>query len=151
MNSVADIEKLLNPVLNEEKMELVDIQYVREHGKMVLRLFIDKDGGMRLDDCEHMSDKVGTLLDNSGVLSDSYILEISSPGLDRVLKKEKDFIKFIGKKAKVTLHEPMDGQRNFKGEILSAGNGQIKISDVTGKTVDIFIEKISKARLEPDI
>ncbi|MBN1823629.1 MAG: ribosome maturation factor RimP [Endomicrobiales bacterium] len=151
MNRLEEIEKTITPILEQEKMELVDLQYAGESGRKVLRVFIDKEGGVRLDDCERMSSVIGAVLDKSDPITEPYVLEVSSPGLDRVLKKEKDFVKFKGKKARISLFAPVDGQRNFSGPILEAGGGKIKIDDVTGKTVELELDRIARARLEPEI
>ena len=89
------VEKLLEPVLAENKIELVDVEYVRERN-WVLRVFIDKEGGVDLNDCQEISEKAGAVLDEADVISDNYMLEVSSPGLDRVIKKDKDFIRYTG-------------------------------------------------------
>lgn len=151
MSIIKKIEDLITNLLAEEKMELVDLQYVTASGKKNLRIFLDKEGGIKLDDCEHMTNVIGSVLDESGLLPDSYILEISSPGLDRVLKKEKDFIRFIGSKIKVTVYTPINGQRNFLGKIISVENGDITLDDINSKNIVISIDKIVKARLEPEI
>jgi ribosome maturation factor RimP len=90
-------------------------------------------------------------VDASNIIQDGYVLEVSSPGLDRVLKKENDFVRFKGKTAKISVFEPINGQRNFIGEILSAENGSVALKDSSGKTVEIKIDKMARARLEPDI
>jgi ribosome maturation factor RimP len=151
MGIIADIEVLIAPVLEQKKMELVDIQLTSEHGKKLLRLFIDKEGGFSLGDCEVMSDELGKLFDDTDVIKASYILEISSPGLNRVLKKEKDFNRFKGKKAKINVFAPIDGQRNFMGDIVSASGGKVTVEDIHSKTVTIPIDNIAIARLEPEL
>ena len=148
---ISKIEGLITPLLLEDKAELVDIQYAVEFGKKVIRVFLDKENGIKLSDCSLYSVSIGDAIDKAGIFADNYTLEVSSPGMDRVLKKEKDFARFKGKCAKVAVNVPLNGQRNFKGEILDAANGRIKISDVTGKTADIDISNIQKARLEPEI
>lgn len=151
--SIADkIETLIAPLLEKEKMELVDIQYAHEGGRNVLRVFLDKEGGIMLGDCERMSREIGDIADNSGIISQAYVLEISSPGIDRVLKKEKDFVRFTGCRAHISLFAPIDGQRNFIGKIVSAGNGSLTVSDnSTNKTLTISLAAIARARLEPEI
>ena len=139
------------PLVEANKMELVDVQFSTEHGQKILRVFLDKEGGFGLGDCEEMSRQIGEAIDKSDFLNYSYVLEVSSPGLERVLKKEKDFLKFVGQKAKVTVFEPIDGQRNFQGNILSAKDGRVEIDDVTGKVVSIEIAKIARAKLSPEI
>jgi len=151
MDIIKEIERIIDPLVAAEKMEIVDVQYASEHGRKVLRIFLDKEGGFGLSDCTKMSEKIGNLLDQSNAVPDSYVLEISSPGLDRALKKEKDFVKFIGRKARVSVYAPIDGQRNFVGAILTAGNGSVTIDDVTGKKVSLALDIIAKARLEPEL
>ena len=151
MNLIEQIEGSLAALLETEKAELVDIQITGERGSKLVRVFLDKDGGINLSDCETMSRKIGEELDKTDIFPGGYILEVSSPGIDRVLKKEKDFIRFMGKKARVTVFAPIDGQRNFCGEILSFENNAVTINDVTGKQVAIQLDKIARARLEPEI
>jgi ribosome maturation factor RimP len=118
----------------------------------VLRVFLDQPGGIRLSDCEKMSDKIGAVLDEKDVLAGAYVLEISSPGLDRVLKNEKDFARFKGQKARITVYAPIEGQRHFLGEIIATEKDAVTIQDVSmEKTVRIEMDKIAQARLEPDI
>ena len=96
------VEALLTPVLAERGLELTDVEYVRERN-WFLRIYIDKDGGVDLNDCQEVSEKVGVLLDEADLISDNYMLEVSSPGLDRVLKKDKDFIRYTGEEVDVKL------------------------------------------------
>jgi len=152
MSVISKIEELLVPFLEGERMELVDVQIAVESGKKLVRVFLDKEGGVTLDDCAAMSDKLGTLIDESGILPDAYVLEVSSPGIDRVLKNEKDFLRFKGRKARISVFEPVDGQRNFVGKILSFEAGSVTIEDATaGKAVTIALNKIARARLEPEL
>ena len=88
------VEKLLEPGLEREGLELVDVEYVRERN-WILRIYIDKEGGVDLNDCQTVSEKAGMLLDEADLIPDNYMLEVSSPGLDRVLKKDKDFIRAL--------------------------------------------------------
>jgi ribosome maturation factor RimP len=151
MNKIKEIENLIVPTILQEGMELVDLHYLAEHGKKVVRVFLDKPGGITLGDCEKMSDKLGAVLDKSNVVPDAYVLEVSSPGLDRVLKKDADFVRFKGQKARISVFAPIDGQRNFIGKIVAAGNGSVTLEDDTGKQVSIAVDIIARARLEPDI
>lgn len=151
MSIIKEIEDKIAPFVELEGMEVVDVQYVSEHGRKVLRIFLDKLGGVTLQDCEEMSGKLGELIDESNIIHESYVLEVSSPGLDRVLKKSKDFIRFTGSKARISLYAPLDGQRNFLGRIISVNNDIIEIEDVSGRRAKIPISSMAKARLEPDI
>ena len=111
-NQIEDkVETLMQEVLQGTEFELVDVEYVKERD-WYLRVFVDKDGGIDLDDCKILSEKLGELLDKESVINDSYILEMSSPGLDRVLKKDRDFVRESGKTVDVTLYAPIEG-KNF--------------------------------------
>jgi ribosome maturation factor RimP len=150
--SKADIaEQCIEPLAAAEQMEIVDVQFVVEQGKKVLRFFLDKNGGITLSDCERMSGLIGDTLEASGKFSEAYVLEVSSPGVDRVLKKEKDFVRFAGQRAKISVFAPVNGQRNFLGVIVSAANGAVTIDDESGKKVTLPLEAIARARLEPSI
>lgn len=151
MSKINELEQLIAPFLENESFELVDLQYVTESDRKVLRIFVDKEGGIKLCDCEYLSGKVGDLLDKADIIPDSYVLEVSSPGLDRILKKEKDFIKFIGKKARITTFAPVSGQKNFIGEIVSCTCGKLVINDVSTGKRDIELQMIARARLEPEL
>ena len=152
MSVISKLEDLLGPFLEGERMELVDLQIAVESGKKLVRVFIDREGGVTLDDCAAMSDRLGAIIDESGILPEAYVLEVSSPGIDRVLKKEKDFLRFKGHKARINLFEPVDGQRNFVGKIVTFEAGNVTIEDATsGRNVTIALNKIARARLEPEI
>lgn len=151
MSKIEELESFLSPLVEAESMELVDVQYLSECGKKVLRVFIDKEGGINLSDCERLSSVIGDALDNNPVIPSAYVLEVSSPGIDRALKKEKDFIKYTGSRCRINLFSPIEGQRNFFCKILEVSEGKIKVYDSTGKTVNIEISKIAKARLEPEV
>src|SRR5437016_1113302 len=103
------IEQAVTPLLDQEKAELVDLKFVQEGHRWVLKLFLDKPGGITLDDCAYFSDRIGSVLDESNAIGKSYVLEVSSPGIDRVVKKEKDFKRFAGQPVKVRLKLPQNG------------------------------------------
>ena len=152
MSKIKELEQLLTPLLEKELAELVDLQYVSEAGGKVLRVFVDKEGGIKLSDCEYLSNRIGECLDEANIIPDSYVLEVSSPGLDRILKSEKDFVKFLGKKARVTTYVPVGGQKNFLGLIVSCTAEKLVISDESSeKQVEIELQMIARARLEPEI
>ena len=145
------LESLIATVAQPAQMEVIDVQALRENGKRVIQVFLDKDGGITLSDCERMSKDIGEAIDDAGIVPDDYVLEVSSPGLDRVLKKENDFVRFAGQRVRVTVAEPINGQRNFCGPILSCSAGMLEIDDVTGKTVVLPLVSIVKARLDPEL
>ena len=109
------VETWLLPLLEELHFELVDVEYVREVGVWYLRAYIDKEGGIAVDDCEVVSRKLGEWLDREDFINDSYILEVSSPGLGRPLKKEKDFIRNTGKNVEIKLYKPLNKQKEYTG------------------------------------
>lgn len=124
---IKEIELLIAPLLEQESAELVDLKLAKEGPKWVLRVFLDKPEGITLDDCAYFSDRIGALLDSSNAIDRSYLLEISSPGLDRIIKKEKDFERFSGRAIKLRLKVPEQGQRNFKGKLLGFSDGKLAV------------------------
>lgn len=144
-------EALLEPFLEGQGIEVVDVEYVRERD-WILRIFIDKEGGVSLDDCQKVSEEAGRLLDEKDLISDNYMLEVSSPGLDRVLKKDKDFIRYAGEEVDIKLYAPLDGAK--KGEkMLTAKllglteSGDLSLSLKDGTDMTLERSKISQVRL----
>lgn len=124
--------------MEEYGFELVDVEYVKEGGTWYLRAYIDKPGGINIQDCESVSRRLSDLLDEKDFISDSYVLEVSSPGLGRPLKKEKDFARSMGEEVDVRTYRMIDGQKEFTG-ILSGYDGSsvtIAMEDGTRKTFD---------------
>lgn len=133
-------------MLAESGFELVDLKVLKQGPKLLLQFFIDRiDGGITLDDCGKMSEKIGSYIDMNDMVSGGYILEVSSPGMDRVLRKEKDFLKFKGSKVKIKLKRPIANARVYYGEIEGFENGQALISG--GLKFDL--NDIEEARLNP--
>ena len=108
-------EELLSPIVERRGFELVDVEYVKEAGTWYLRGYIDKEGGITINDCEAVSREFSDLLDEADFIDDSYVMEISSPGLDRPLKKEKDFIRSVGKRVEIRTYRPIEKQKEFTG------------------------------------
>jgi ribosome maturation factor RimP len=117
---------------------------------MVLRLFIDKAGGVTLDDCQAASDKVGAFLDAANVMNHGYTLEVSSPGLDRVIKKDKDFQRFVGHRVSVRLRAPVEGRRRYQGFLKGLEEGRIVLEN-EGALVRLERAGVEEARLDPEI
>lgn len=134
----ARVEAWLLPLLERLQYELVDVEYVREVGLWYLRVYIDKEGGITVDDCEAVSRQLGEWLDAEDFISDSYILEVSSPGLGRPLKKEKDFIRNTGKEVEVKLYKPLNKQKEYTGILKSFDD----------KTVTLLLEDSSELIFE---
>lgn len=141
------IASLIMPVIERAGMELVDLEYRKEGSGWVLRIFIDMVGGVTLDDCTEISREVDAILDSEDVIPHQYSLEVSSPGLNRPLKKEADFKRFAGKLAKVKTFEAIGGSRNFKGRIVGCENGVVALN-VDGVVQEIPISVMAKANLE---
>lgn len=149
--SVAEtIETLVAPILAEKQLELVDVEYKKEGRGWVLRIYIDKEGGVTLEDCSTVSREIDDMIEVEEVVSSSYTLEVSSPGLDRPLKKEKDFLRFQGKQARVTTFSPIRQQKNFKGTIRDFRDNTLFLEIESG-LVEIPHDRIAKARLEIEI
>lgn len=141
------VTKLLESQLEEEGLELVDVEYVRERN-WILRIYIDKEGGVGLDDCQAVSDRAGALLDEADLIPDNYMLEVSSPGLDRVLKKDKDFIRYTGEEVDVKLFAPLDGKKAFTARLLGlAEEGALLLEMEDGEHMTLSRDKISQVRL----
>lgn len=142
-------ELLELPIL-KKKMELVDIEWRRERAGWVLRLYIDKPGGVTIGDCAKISELVGHLLDKEDLIHHPYNLEVSSPGIERPLKTKEHFERFKGEKAKITLKNPLAGRRNLVGTILGIKEDFLELS-AEGKVWEIALSNIKKANLQPEI
>ncbi|MDD5287246.1 MAG: ribosome maturation factor RimP [Desulfuromonadaceae bacterium] len=141
------------PILESMGVELVDIEFGRVGRDAVLRLFIDKDGGITLDDCADVSRELSLILDVEEVISCNYSLEVSSPGLDRPLKKQSDYERFAGRLIKVRTYEPLpddkgNKRKTFLGKLDGLVDGVVKITLAEGQTASIPLERVAKANLE---
>ena len=134
---------------SREGLEVVDVELVGGGRNRVLRIFIDKPGGVTLHDCELMSTQVGTVLDVEDVIPGSnYQLEVSSPGVERKLSKPREFERFIGQKIKVTLREPVENQSHWVGALTGFERGIVTLEPSPGKTVQFPLEQVQKANLK---
>jgi ribosome maturation factor RimP len=141
-----DLQVLLEATLAGLGYELVDLE--RSGKGRLLRVFIDKPGGVNVDDCAAVSHHLSRVLTVEGVAYDR--LEVSSPGLDRLLKKERDFVRFAGQRARIKLRIPVDGQRNFIGVLRETRAGKVQL-EIDGKLLSLDLENLEKARLVPAI
>jgi len=142
--------ELIEPGLLAKGLELVDVEFKKEGKNWVLRVFIDKEGGVTLEDCQKISRLAGDLIEVEEVIEPAYTMEVSSPGLNRVLKKEKDFIKFSGKKICVQCHAPLNGRKKFTGILKDFKNQSIHL-EVDGQLQIISINRVAKANLVIEI
>ena len=113
----AKTEQLIKPILDENSFELVDVEYVKEGSDWYLRAYIDKEGGININDCELVSRALEARLDEVDMIPDAYILEVSSPGLTRPLKKERDYVRNLGKPVEAHLYKALDGDKIFIGDL----------------------------------
>ena len=120
-------EALILPIITKNNYDLVDVEFVREGSNWFLRAYVDKEGGFSVNDCEKVSREFSDLLDKEDFIEESYILEISSPGLGRPLKKNKDFERSIGEEVEVKLYKALDGQKEFSGKLESYNNETITL------------------------
>ncbi len=137
----------IEPVLARAGVELVHVEYLRGRRPPLLRVLIDKDGGVTVEDCQRTSELIGPVLDASSLLTSRYILEVSSPGFDRPLTKEKDFIRFAGQPVKVKTHSAISGRSVFSGTI-EALSGSDLVLEIDGSRVAIPVSEIASARLD---
>ncbi len=145
------IEAVANPVVTDAGCELVDLAAVTEHGRNILRLFIDKPGGVTIDDCASVSRELGAALDVEEIIPGRYSLEVSSPGLDRVLKKEDDFRRFAGSRVKIKTLQPIEGRNNFKVTLQGVSGNAVVVMDETERRWEIKLENIKRANLVPEL
>lgn len=124
------VEQLMTEILSGTEYELVDVEYVKEGHDWYLRVFLDKDGGIDLDDCSEVSERLSERLDKVDLISSAYNLEVSSPGIDRILKKDKDYVREIGKVVDVTLYVPINGNKTFVGELIRRDDKFLYLKDI---------------------
>jgi ribosome maturation factor RimP len=143
---IADVKILAEQLLRFEEMNLVDVEYRREPGGWVLRVFVDKEEGVTIDDCAIIGSQLGDILDAKMDHDEPYNLEVSSPGLNRPLTKPKHFIYFEGRRAVIKTNRPVEGKRHFEGVLAGFSEGEVKLL-VDKEAVTIPYEAIAKARL----
>ncbi len=142
------VEALVTPVLENLGYGLVACDFLHESGHWILRLYIDRDGGVTIDDCVRVSHSVEDLLAVEDIVHTRYNLEVSSPGIHRPLRKREDFERFMGEHAKIKTLHPIDGRSNFKGQ-LAGFDGDDLIMIIDGQRYKVPLSEVSKARLEP--
>ncbi|UOQ47838.1 ribosome maturation factor RimP [Gracilibacillus caseinilyticus] len=150
LNIAQQTEEFVTPILEELSLELVDIVYEKEGPNWFLRVYIDKDGGVDIEECGLVSEKLSTKLDEADPIKEAYFLEVSSPGVERPLKKSEDFEKHVGHHVYVKLYEPVAGEKEFTGDLTHFENGYATIQykeKNQKKEVEIPFDKIAKARL----
>jgi len=142
------IGKIIERVAAREGLELVHWEMAGPRSSFVLRIFIDKPGGVNHGDCETVSNQVGTLLDVEDLIENRYTLEVSSPGIERGLYKRADYERFAGSRIKLKTSAPINGQRNFRGKLVGINEDKVTLEADGAGLIEIPYEQISKANIE---
>lgn len=140
------VEDMVKPFIDENGFELVDVEYVKEGSNYFLRVFVDKEGGIDIDECGRVSEYLSDRLDEKDPITEAYFLEVSSPGAERPLKKPEDVHKAVGKHIYVTTYEPIKGHKEFEG-LLQSFDGELVKMRVNQSNVEIPYAKVASARL----
>ena len=143
---VENLKEIILPALEEENIELVELSFVKAGGRSILRLLVDKKGGgVNLQECARLNEKIGSLLDTQDVIKDRYILEVFSPGVDRPLVTKSDFLRCINRKVRFFLRESIDGKIELEGVIIKVEDDSVYI-DIEGNHLQIPLSEITKAK-----
>ncbi|NLX63888.1 MAG: ribosome maturation factor RimP [Clostridiaceae bacterium] len=140
------VKEIALPVVSEAGCELVDVEYVKEGGNWFLRVYIDKPEGVSLDDCENVSGPLNEMLDQLDPINHEYFLEVSSPGLERPLKKPEDFAKAVGSIIEIKLFKAVNNTKRFEGELISCNDGHLTIETEDNKNYVFELKDIAKAK-----
>ncbi|MBH6947617.1 ribosome maturation factor RimP [Clostridioides difficile] len=146
-NLEATIEEIVTKITDEHGFEMVDVEYVKEAGEYYLRVYIDKEEGISLNECELVSRELSPILDEKDPIKENYFLEVSSPGLDRALKKDRDFVRYQGRDVDLKLYKPLNGCKQFEGELIGlTEDNNIKII-ANGKEMEFNRKDVAIVRL----
>ena len=137
---------LARPVVEEEGCSLWDVEYLREAGTWYLRIYIDKEGGVSINDCERISRRLDPILDEADPIPESYVFEVGSAGADRELKRPSDFAQFMGAEVEVKLYKPLDGSKSFVGKLVGYEEGTV-VLDWRGLELRFAPSQIAQVRL----
>jgi|AntAceMinimDraft_16_1070373.scaffolds.fasta_scaffold01402_2 ribosome maturation factor RimP len=148
---INEVFELAEDLLRESLIEIVDVEFLFEHGRWVLKLYIDKEGGITLDDCAGVSRELGDLIEVRNTIDYPYVLEVSSPGLNRPLRTEKDFIRSIGKIAVLVMSKPINNKKNFTGRVAGVKEGVISLLLNDNTLAELYLKEINKARLKYEL
>jgi len=140
------ITEMAMPITEKHGYELVDVEFIKEGSNWYLRIYIDKPEGISLDDCQAVSQDVSAELDKADPIEQAYFLEVSSPGLDRPLKKDHDFVKYAGELVEVKTYKAIDGTKLFEGELVGLIDNKIVILDKSGKRLEYEKDKVSSVK-----
>jgi ribosome maturation factor RimP len=144
------IRQLSEPVVASEGMELIHVECIKMHSRWIIRLFMDKEGGITLDDCANISNQLGDIFDIRDVIMGAYTLEVSSPGLDRPISRDQDFVKYRNSRVNIKTSEKIEGTKNFHGILLDyieESGKKLVLIDIAGKVYRIPRQDVVKANL----
>jgi len=142
------IKEIIDPVLQEEQVELVEITFRMEAGRHALRILADKDGGIQLVDCVRLNEKIGQVLDAADIIQESYVIEVASPGIDRLFKTKRDYERAIGRLVRVTLSERIQDKKEYIARLEEVSDRGVKIEVKKKGVIEIPFEKIVRAKEE---
>ena len=146
-NTEKRVEALIAPIVAEKNFELVDVEFVKEGPNWYLRVFVDKEGGVSIDDCELISKALEKILDENDPIEQAYFLEISSPGIDRPLKRKEDFIKFNGEVIDIKLYKPFEGSKEYTGRLKAYDDDGTVTIETEEKEVSFAKKDVASVRL----
>lgn len=146
-NTEKKVLPLLEPIVEEKGLELVDLEFVKEGANWYLRVYIDKEGGVTIDDCEAVSRLLEEKMDEADPIEQAYILEVSSPGIDRPLKKPADFERFQGEIIDVKLYQAKDGRKQFQGRLAGYADGVITLEEENGNRLEFEQKDTASVKL----
>lgn len=146
-NTEKKVLPLLEPIVEEKGLELVDLEFVKEGANWYLRVYIDKEGGVTIDDCEAVSRLLEEKMDEADPIEQAYILEVSSPGIDRPLKKAADFERFRGEIIDVKLYQAKDGRKQFQGRLTGYTDGVITLEEENGNKLEFEQKDTASVKL----
>jgi ribosome maturation factor RimP len=147
---VRRVTELAQAIADRLGVELVDVEVAGEGARTTLRVFVDREGGVGVDDCARMSETLSRQLDVEEPFAHRYTLEVASPGLDRPLRRAADFDRFAGRLAEITTAAPVDGQRRFAGRLLGIRSGRVGVALGDGRELQLPLDEIAQARLRVD-
>jgi ribosome maturation factor RimP len=151
-DAVEQVRQLLDPILESMSLSLWDLEFHKQGPQWLLRIFIDREsGGVTLSDCETVSRDLSAALDVEDIILHAYALEVSSPGLDRILSKPEHFVRFTGSMVRMKTYQPINGQKVFRGRLLGLVDDTVKVELDTGAVLEIPLTGITKASLEVEL
>ncbi|MFQ5911637.1 MAG: ribosome maturation factor RimP [Nitrospinota bacterium] len=145
---------IVDPVVEDEGLELVELEFVQQGGRWVLRIYMDKPGGVQLEDCERVSRRVSPVLDVEDPIPHRYVLEVSSPGIPRPIRRAHDFERFCGQRARIELTLPVRGRKRYSGKLAGVSGGaapEVALKLEGGEVVRLSLAQIKRARLEEEM